>query len=482
MSNPTSSRASRILVVDDTVINVQLMSNILCTHGYEVLTAENGRIALEIIAAQSRLDLIMLDINMPEMNGYETCAQLKAAPRTRAIPIIFISTLDTAADKVKAFKAGAADYIPRPYQPEEVLLRVQNQLMLRSLQRQLKVANQKLGRANQELETSNRALSDSNEKLESTYQELAHVNQRLAQKNQTLTERNQEFFRAQTHLEQDNEKLERQIERRSSALNQLNEASTRWLSPVLLELLDKQKIIQIQAGIEVRKPLNLLFIHARGLDTQSSFSALNQWFSQVNPVVAEYAGFIEHYAGHSLVAIFPKQAEDAVQAALALINTSAEALDLHLSLHRSEALLGIIGDEHHLQTSLDADSLSLLQHLEAIGHHYGSPILCSSSLLNEIEQTQRYAQRYLGYVEAPEKPLDCMELLGEHPMEHPKLSSKELFEQAVRDYQQDHREAAVQQWQVLLQQHPKDEATTQYLQQAQHSPDAAPALLLCKPC
>lgn len=118
-----------ILVVDDTPDNLRLLSAMLTEQGYTVRKAISGQMAL--MAVQAALpDLILLDINMPGMNGYEVCTQLKAGEQTRDVPVIFISALDEVLDKVKAFAVGGADYITKPVQAQEVIARIENQLTL----------------------------------------------------------------------------------------------------------------------------------------------------------------------------------------------------------------------------------------------------------------------------------------------------------------------------------------------------------------
>ncbi|NET59701.1 MAG: response regulator [Symploca sp. SIO2E6] len=132
-----------ILLVDDTPDNLRLLSTMLESQGYQVRKAINGQIALRgVIMAPP--DLILLDINMPQMNGYEVCEQLKAVEQTSEIPIIFISALDNTWDKVKAFEMGGVDYITKPFQIQEVLARIENQLNIHRLQKQLKQQNQRL--------------------------------------------------------------------------------------------------------------------------------------------------------------------------------------------------------------------------------------------------------------------------------------------------------------------------------------------------
>lgn len=125
-----------ILVVDDTPDNLRLLATMLTDKGYEVRSVISGKMALMGIQSAPP-DLILLDVNMPQMNGYEVCKQLKADPKTREIPVIFISALDEVADKIKGFQVGGVDYITKPFHVEEVLARVEKQITIQHLQRQL---------------------------------------------------------------------------------------------------------------------------------------------------------------------------------------------------------------------------------------------------------------------------------------------------------------------------------------------------------
>ncbi len=140
-----------ILIVDDTPDNLHLLSTMLEEKGYEVRSVTNGSTALMGIQAQPP-DLILLDINMPGMNGYEVCQRLKADPHTHEIPAIFISALNEVFDKVKAFAVGGVDYITKPFQVEEVLARIENQLTVRRLQAQLREALEQERSLNQRIE------------------------------------------------------------------------------------------------------------------------------------------------------------------------------------------------------------------------------------------------------------------------------------------------------------------------------------------
>jgi putative two-component system response regulator len=154
MTNPTSLHNADILIVDDTLANLQLLANILKEDGYKVRPAINGALALRAIA-QKKPDLILLDIKMPDMDGYQVCQALKQNPVTCDIPVIFISALSDVNDKVKAFSVGGVDYLTKPFQIEEVKARVAIHLRLKDYQENLEAKIQaglaEINQLNQEI-------------------------------------------------------------------------------------------------------------------------------------------------------------------------------------------------------------------------------------------------------------------------------------------------------------------------------------------
>ena len=173
MTSPEET-AGFILIADDSDMNLRMLSGILEERGYEVRTAKNGLQALDA-ARSAHFDLIMLDINMPEMDGYEACEALKSTPAGRAVPVIFISALDDAMDKVRAFEVGGADYIVKPYQSAEVLARVENQLRFSRMQRDMEVKNEQLSRKNQEILRATEELATSYREASSALSALSSV-------------------------------------------------------------------------------------------------------------------------------------------------------------------------------------------------------------------------------------------------------------------------------------------------------------------
>ncbi|MDD5404859.1 MAG: response regulator [Sulfuricella sp.] len=151
-----------ILIVEDTLASLQLLSDLLTQAGYAVRQAQDGEMAL-LSARQRPPELVLLDIRMPGINGYEVCRQLKADPRTRDVPVIFLSALHETENKVQGFRLGAVDFIAKPYQPDEVLARVRTHIELRRLQTGLE---QRVRERTTDYEQSERKLQQSWQQLQ----------------------------------------------------------------------------------------------------------------------------------------------------------------------------------------------------------------------------------------------------------------------------------------------------------------------------
>jgi chemotaxis protein methyltransferase CheR len=166
-----------ILVVDDTPANITVLLEYLDRQGFTVLVARDGESALEQ-ACYAGPDLILLDVLMPGVDGYETCRRLKQHPQTREIPIIFITALADIADKVRGFGLGAVDYVTKPFQQDEVLARVSTHMTLRRLQRALQSANERL----------EQRVAERTAELERALAEVEHLRDRLQAENRYLQE------------------------------------------------------------------------------------------------------------------------------------------------------------------------------------------------------------------------------------------------------------------------------------------------------
>jgi len=155
------TKSKEILIVDDKLANIELLNSFLKKEGYTVRNATNGKTALLSVAARQP-DLIILDINMPEMNGFEVCKRLKSDPKTEHIPVMFISALNDLESKIEAFKIGGVDYIVKPFSSEEVLARVHTHLELSDYQHNLE----------EKVEEGLRSIRLLNEELENTQDEM----------------------------------------------------------------------------------------------------------------------------------------------------------------------------------------------------------------------------------------------------------------------------------------------------------------------
>jgi putative two-component system response regulator len=148
-----------ILVVDDQPTNLDVLFHVFENTQYDVLFAADGRTCLQLVKDE-RPNLILLDVMMPVLDGFETCRGLKADPLTQRIPVIFMTALADTVDKIKGFELGAVDYITKPIQPEEVLARVKAHLTIERLQAELHAKNDELQAKNDELREKNQLLAD----------------------------------------------------------------------------------------------------------------------------------------------------------------------------------------------------------------------------------------------------------------------------------------------------------------------------------
>ncbi len=237
----TNCSSYSILVADDQPLNVQVLVKLLKQAQFHVLVAKSGEEAVTMAQAKHP-DLILLDVVMPDLNGFEVCRRLKAHPDTQDIPIIFISALNETFNKVEAFAIGGSDYVAKPFQVEEVLVRVKHQLALRSARAELAMLNQELEKRVQlrtaELEETNRRLQ---QEIFDHAQAQAQLH-RLAFYDTVTALPNRALF--MEHLEQAFKRMQREES---------------WLFGVLFVDLDRFKAVNDTLGHQAGDQLLLLF-------------------------------------------------------------------------------------------------------------------------------------------------------------------------------------------------------------------------------
>lgn len=415
-----------ILIVDDSPVNIRLLSSILKKHGYNVQSADNGRTALDMIRVR-RPDLILLDINMPDIDGYEVCQDLKGDASTADIPIIFISALEDISDKVRAFDVGGVDYVSKPFEFREVLARVKTHLSLQWLQGELRHAN---------------------------------------------------------------DVLEQRVAERTAELVNLNSALERFVPHEFLEFLGKDSLVDVKLGDQVQQEMTVMFSDIRNftadsekMTPQDSFNSLNEYLRRVSPVIRQHRGIVDKYLGDGVMALFPKSADDAVCAAVAMQNSLAsynrhraenglDPIKIGTGIHTGSLMLGIIGEEQRFQGTVISDAVNLTSRLEGMTKMYGVSIIITTNVLINLENPEAYNYRFLDRVQVKGKTeaLSVFDLFDSDPEADVELKkvTRSDFEKGIYFYHNKEFTEAIGKFEEVLGKHPDDKAAQLYLKRAEY--------------
>jgi len=418
----------KLLLVDDNATNLKVLHETLDGRGYRLLIARNGESALAI-ANKVHPSLILLDIMMPGLDGFEVCRRLHADPDTRAIPIIFLSALHDTKDKVKGLDAGAVDYVSKPIQPEEVIARV------------------------------------------NTHLTISRLKKNLAQKNAELLAVN--------------DVLEERVKERTAELAALNQVYERFVPREFLNLLNKESILDIQLGDQIKQEMVVMFADIRGWTTlseqmspQENFHFINAYLKRVSPVIKEHNGFIDQYYGDGIMALFPGKADDAVIAAVAM-NRVVKAyneerkqedflpIGIGVGLHHCELMLGIIGSEERLQGAVVGDAVNLAARIEGLTRIYGSWITTSEATVSRLKEPEKFKLRFVDkvLVKGRKTPVTVYEVFegGSEAEILLKDQTKGIFEDGLKLYYGKKFSEASVQFNQVLEKNPEDAAARIYL-------------------
>jgi two-component system sensor histidine kinase ChiS len=421
----------QILLVDDNPTNLQVLYQTLDGLDYKLLIAKNGARALEI-ANKVKPSLILLDIMMPGIDGFEVCRRLKADALTQDIPVIFLSALSETKDKVKGLDLGAVDYISKPFHADEIIARVNTHLTINKLKKSLA--------------GKNKELKDANDLLE-----------------QRVKERTAELVELNTHYE-------------------------RFVPREFLNLLKKKSILEVKLGDQIKQAMTVMFSDIRGWTTisenmspQESFNFINAYLERIGPVIQACQGFIDQYQGDGLLALFPESADDAVQAAIAMHSAVAEynikrekegfqPIAMGVGLHIGDLMLGIIGSQERMQGTVVADAVNLAARLEGMTRIYGSSITISEPTLAHLKDPNRYKHRFVDKVRVKGKkdPVSVHEVFDgdSQVLIELKEQTKANFENGLGLYYDRKFSEASVQFNQVLEKNPKDRAARIYLKRS----------------
>ncbi|MDM8559347.1 response regulator [Candidatus Parabeggiatoa sp. HSG14] len=371
-----------VLIVDDNPENLAVLGSIVAENGYIPSFATGGTTALASIK-KKRPDLILLDVMMPDIDGFEVCQQIKQDAKLAEIPIIFLTAKTEKEDVIAGLELGAVDYVTKPFNKSELLTRINTHIELQTIKNELKEALIAKENALKQLAKQNEELHSKNTKLELLTQELA--------------------------------------ETQKDKLFQLNKAYERFVPRTFLSLLGKQSITDINLGDQVEKEMTVMFTDIRGFTSiseamtpQDNFDFINNYFGQMEPIILEYQGIIDKYIGDAIMALFPNCADDAVNAALAMLKTVVQynqilqiadlpILQIGIGIHTGPLMLGTIGGQSRMDGTVISDAVNIAARLEGLTKTYHTPLLISETTYLGLSDTTKYLARKVDRVKVKGK-------------------------------------------------------------------------------
>ncbi|HEY9613498.1 response regulator [Allocoleopsis sp.] len=391
----------KILIVDDEPINLQVLANNLSLANYAITQATNGLEALEIIEKGFKPDLILLDIMMPRMTGYEVCQKLRERFLPSELPIVMLTAKNQVSDLVEGFTVGANDYLTKPFSKNELLTRIK------------------------------------------------------------------------THIR----------------LAKINAAYGRFVPHDFLRFLGHESIVDVKLGDHVQKEMTILFCDIRdftalseGMSPQENFKFINSYLSRFSPIIRAHNGFIDKYIGDAIMALFPESVHEAVAGAVEMqkqvmiYNQHRQKqryvpITIGIGLHTGSLMLGTIGEEQRMESTVIADAVNLASRLEGLTKLYGAGILMSGQTLSYLDASHKHSYRFVDRVKVKGKqaPVSVFEVYDgdESQLLQLKTQTKSNFEQAIILYFQQQFAQAQEIFHEILQINPHDKAALLYVKRCE---------------
>lgn len=384
--------STRVLVIDDDSQILDIISLMLDSAGYMTMAAQSGKEGIRL-AIEALPELILLDVHMPEMDGFQVAATLLAHPKARNIPIVMMTGLREAEDRVKSLEAGAVDFLVKPLSADELIAKVGSLVRLKAYH------------------------DESENRREELLAEVAGKTEQLV-----------------------------------AAL----EAFSRFVPGEFLELLSKKSILEVSLGDQVQKDMTILFADIRDFTALSermapkeNFSFMNSYLGRMNPFVWENGGYIDKYIGDAIMALFQSGPGAALDAAIAMLRHipvynlhrslfGFEPIRIGIGINTGPVMLGIIGHERFMQGTVIADAVNLASRLEALTKEYDVSLVISKYVLFGLADPNKYHFRFLDKVKLKGKTelIPVYEVFDADPpaLLEQKAATSDLFERAAYEY------------------------------------------------
>lgn len=425
----------RILIVDDEPVNLYFLEELLQSEGYVTLSATSGKEALAL-AKESPPNIILLDVMMPDMDGFEVCRRLREDKELMTIPIIFLTALDDDESRLKGLEMMGDDYLTKPIKSNLLLAKIASTLRLQQVREQ---------------------------KLQSQLRE----------------------------------QVKEQTRRNLSTAWRINQALTEkfrlFVPEQFLQRIAPEGVESIQLGNVKEEEVSILFCDIRGFTTiaesqqaAETFRWLNAFFTQMNQAIASQGGFIDKFLGDALVAVFDRQkqhAQDALMAAVmmrqslrdfnnnrALFKLS-EPVNIGIGIHAGKVAIGTLGTDSRMDSTVIGDVVNTASRLEELTKVYGCQVIASSSVLALAPEPERFCYRCLDRVipRGKQEAVEIYELLGTNDciLDEDKWRSLPIFNEGMQAWQRRDFSAALFYFQELVKQNPTDYVAALYVKRCQ---------------
>ncbi|MDM8565295.1 ATP-binding protein [Candidatus Halobeggiatoa sp. HSG11] len=356
-----------IMIVDDEPVNIQVLINHLSLQNYNIIQANSGIEVCALIEQGVKPDLVLLDVMMPNMTGYEVVQEIRKQFLINELPILMVTAKNQTSDLVTGLEAGANDYLTKPISKNELLARVK-----------------------------------------------MHLN-----------------------------------------LYNLSTAYSRFVPHEFLKSLNKESIVDIQLGDNLEQEMSILFSDVRDFTTlseqmtpQNNFDFINNYLKYMEPIISKHGGFIDKYIGDSIMALFPKKADKAVQAGIDMlfalntynsIHKKQPKIKIGIGIHTGKLMLGTIGSKNRMDGTVISDAVNLASRLEHTTKVYGNSLIISQNTLEQLDNPSKYSIRFLDNVKVKGRS-EKVKVFEVFDADEPKLKINKLatltkFEQAVNLYQ-----------------------------------------------